>query len=289
MDPPPRFYAFACDFRAVPPAAVERAASGPARLASTTPYNVGVTPGRSRRLVVAALAAGALLSAARFLPVREWAFELQRWIAGLGLVGMLLFAGIYAAGALLLAPVWLLTVIAGLTYPPATAFLLVSAVSTLSAGLAFWIARRFARARVEEMARRDPRLAAVDRAVARGGWKVVFLLRLSPAVPYALSNYLFGVTAISFGPFLLASWIGMMPGALLYVSLGEAGRAALLDGSRRTPAEWAALAVGLLATAAATVWIARAARRELARSRREEGCAPEPDERATAAAAGARP
>jgi len=248
-----------------------------------------VTPGRSRRLVVAALAAGALLSAARFLPVREWAFELQRWIAGFGLVGMLLFAGIYAAGALLLAPVWLLTVIAGLTYPPATAFLLVSAVSTLSAGLAFWIARRFARARVEEMARRDPRLAAVDRAVARGGWKVVFLLRLSPAVPYALSNYLFGVTAISFGPFLLASWIGMMPGALLYVSLGEAGRAALLDGSRRTPAEWAALAVGLLATAAATVWIARAARRELARSRREEACAPEPDERATTAAAGARP
>jgi uncharacterized membrane protein YdjX (TVP38/TMEM64 family) len=252
-----------------------------------------VTLGRSARLAVAALAAAVLLSAATFLPVREWAIELQRWIASLGLAGMLLFAGVFVAGALLLAPVALLTIVAGLTYPPATAFLLVSAVSTLSAGLAFWIARRFARARVEEIARRDPRLAAVDRAVARGGWKVVFLFRLSPAVPYAISNYLFGVTAISFGPFLIASWIGMMPGALLYVSLGAAGRAALeVDGRGRTPAEWAALAVGLAATAAATVWIARAARRELAKARPEEGCAPEADESAagaTATTAGARP
>jgi uncharacterized membrane protein YdjX (TVP38/TMEM64 family) len=125
------------------------------------------------------------------------------------------------------------------------------------------IARRFARARVEELARKDARLAAVDRAVAREGWKVVFLLRLSPLVPYAISNYVYGVTAVAFGQFLLASWIGMIPGTLLYVSLGAAGRAAVGGSAGRTPLEWAALAVGLAATVAVTAFVARAAKKEL--------------------------
>jgi uncharacterized membrane protein YdjX (TVP38/TMEM64 family) len=214
-----------------------------------------------------AAASVALLVAARLLPVREWVAAFQTWIAGLGAAGMLLFAAAYAGGTLLLAPVWLLTVVAGITYPFWTAFALVSAVSTLSAALAFAIARRFARARVERLTRRDERLAAVDRAVAREGWKVVFLLRLSPLVPYGVSNYVYGITAVAFGPFLLASWIGMMPGTFLYLSLGAAGRAAVAGPASRTPAEWAALGVGLAATVAVTAFVARAARRELVRGR----------------------
>ena len=224
-----------------------------------------ISTGRVRLAAVVAVAA-ALLVAARFLPLREWVGALQTAIAGLGIAGMLLFAGVYVAGTLLLAPVWLLAVVDVLTYPFWTAFALVSAVSTFAAAVAFTIARRFARTRVEELARRDPRFHAVDRAVARGGWRVVFLLRLSPLVPYAVSNYLFGVTAIPFGAFVLASWIGMMPGTLLYLSLGAAGRVAA-GPAGRTPAEWAALGVGIAATIAVTAWIGRAARRELARER----------------------
>jgi uncharacterized membrane protein YdjX (TVP38/TMEM64 family) len=232
-----------------------------------TPYNGCVTSRSWGRLAVAAMAAGALLVAGRVLPLREWVAQFQAWIAGLGFAGMLLFAAAYAGGTLLLAPVWFLTVVAGLTYPFWTAFALVSAVSTLSAALAFGIARRFARSRVEELARRDARLAAVDRAVAREGWKVVFLLRLSPLVPFAISNYVYGITAVAFGPFLLASWIGMLPGTFLYVSLGAAGRAAVGDAGGKTPAEWAVLGIGLAATVAVTAFVGRAAKRELAKAR----------------------
>jgi uncharacterized membrane protein YdjX (TVP38/TMEM64 family) len=84
------------------------------------------------RLAVAAMVAAALFVAVRFLPLRDWVAQFQGWIAGLGVAGMLLFAAAYAGGTLLLAPVWLLTVVAGLTYPFWTAFALVSAVSTLS-------------------------------------------------------------------------------------------------------------------------------------------------------------
>ena len=105
-----------------------------------------------------------------------------------------------------------------------------------------------------------PRFEAIDRAVREGGWKIVALLRLSPAVPFTLQNYLYGLTGIRFWPYLLTSWLAMLPGTFLYIYLGHLGRAGVeaASGERsRTPAEWAMMIVGLLATVAATVYITR--------------------------------
>jgi uncharacterized membrane protein YdjX (TVP38/TMEM64 family) len=145
-------------------------------------------------------------------------------------------------------------------------FVAVSAGSTLGAAGAFLIARHLARERVERRAAADPRFAAIDQAVGREGWKIVLLTRLSPLFPFTLLNYLYGLTRVRFGAYLLASWIGMMPGTLLYVYLGVAGRAVAetTAGQRsRTPQEWALFVVGLLATAAVTVYVTRLARQAL--------------------------
>ena len=219
--------------------------------------------------VAAAAAVAVLVAAGRLLPIRQSVASFQGWIAALGPAGMLVFAAAYVASGLLLGPTWLLTLVAGLTWGVAAGLPLVSAVSTLTAALAFLIARHFARARVEAYARRNATFAAIDRAVALKGWRIVFLLRLSPVVPYAASNYLYGVTAVRFGPYVLASWIGMLPVTLLYVYLGAAGQAAIGGVRARGPWEWAALGLGLLATAAVTVWGAAVARRELAKNRVE--------------------
>jgi uncharacterized membrane protein YdjX (TVP38/TMEM64 family) len=89
-------------------------------------------------------------------------------------------------------------------------------------------------------------------------------------VPFSLSNYLYGLTAVGFWPYL-ASWVAMLPGTALYVSLGAAGRAAAGagKGEQRSPWEWALLAAGLVATLVVTVVLARAARRGLAKSHLE--------------------
>jgi uncharacterized membrane protein YdjX (TVP38/TMEM64 family) len=91
-------------------------------------------------------------------------------------------------------------------------------------------------------------------------------------VPFSLSNYLYGLTAIRFGPYVLASAAGMLPGTVLYVYLGVAGRAAAAasTGEARSPLEWAALGAGLAATVVATVLITRMARRELRKVRLEK-------------------
>jgi len=110
-------------------------------------------------------------------------------------------------------------------------------------------------------------LRGVDRALEREGLKVVLLLRLSPLIPYNALNYALSLTGVGLRDFVLGSWIGMLPGTLLYVWLGAGARslAAVVSGTYQRPAAWLILfGAGLVATAIAVALITRAARRALA-------------------------
>jgi uncharacterized membrane protein YdjX (TVP38/TMEM64 family) len=88
-------------------------------------------------------------------------------------------------------------------------------------------------------------------------------LRLSPAIPFNVQNYLYGLTPIRFWPYAVTSWIAMLPGTFLFVYIGHISGAAVGDDRQRTRAEWAMLAIGLLATIAVTLYVTRLARRRL--------------------------
>ena len=214
------------------------------------------------------LAGGALLLKA--LPVEAAFLRLEGATKAMGWLGLVAYGAAYMVAALAFIPGSALTLGAGAIFGPWRGLALVSLASTASAALAFLIARHLARHRVESLARSYPRFQAVDRAIAEGGWKVVALLRLSPAMPFSAGNYLFGLTAVGFWPYVLASWIAMLPGTFLYVYLGHAGRAAAA-GSGRTPAEWALLGAGLVATVAVTAYVTRLARRGMSRPAGLEG------------------
>jgi uncharacterized membrane protein YdjX (TVP38/TMEM64 family) len=195
----------------------------------------------------------------RLLPLADWLAVLRGWIAGLGWWGVALFALIYIVGAVVLAPAGLLSIVAGFAYG-FWGLPLVVVVATIGAALAFLIARYAARERVRLWLRGRRNLAAIDRAVAEDGWKIVLLLRLSPAVPFNLQNYAFGVTAVSFAEFVAATFVGIIPGAALFTYVGVLGG----ESAEAGPVKWALFAAGLAATAAAAVLVARKARAKLA-------------------------
>jgi uncharacterized membrane protein YdjX (TVP38/TMEM64 family) len=217
----------------------------------------------SRKWVVLAATIVALIVAARLLPVREWLASFQEWVKGMGAAGLVLYGVVYVAAVVLFVPGILLTLGAGYLFGLGRGIILVSAASTIAAALAFLIARYLAREAVERQARKNAKFAAIDRAIGKEGWKVVALLRLSPLVPFSLSNYLYGLTSLEFLPYVATSWIAMLPATVLYVYLGAAGRT-IGQGARRSPWEWALLAVGLAATAAVTILLTKVAKRELA-------------------------
>jgi len=222
------------------------------------------------RWVLLALAAAGVLAAGRLLPMASWTRQLEGWISGLGAAGYLAFFAIYVVAALLLVPGAALTIAAGFLFGLLRGTATVFLAATTAAGLAFLIARHVARGAVEARARKDRRFSAIDKAIGERGWKVVALLRLSPAVPFSLSNYFYGLTAIRFWPYLLASGLAMLPGTVLYVYLGAAGKAAA-RGAGRTALENVYLALGLAATVAVTVYLTRVARKALRKAGTEAG------------------
>jgi uncharacterized membrane protein YdjX (TVP38/TMEM64 family) len=204
----------------------------------------------------------------KFLPVQEWLGDFNDWVGQMGTAGTLIFVIVYAVATVLLAPGVILTIGAGFAFGLWKGFLAVSAGSTLGAALAFLVARFIARDKVEAIALRNEKFQRIDNAIGRQGAKLIFLLRLSPVIPFNLSNYFYGLTGVRFWPYVLASWIGMMPGTFLYVYIGTAGKAAVsaaagAEAMKRGWQYWTFLSVGLVATVIVTIWVTKIARNAL--------------------------
>ncbi|ELP31041.1 VTT domain-containing protein [Rhodopirellula baltica] len=210
-----------------------------------------------------AVVVASLLVIIRTLPFDVVTSAMNEWIGSLGWWGPVVLVLLYIIATVLFVPGTILTLAAGAIFGLLVGTIVVSIGSTIGAALAFLISRYVARERVAELAKDNRRFAAIDRAIEEGGWKIVGLLRLSPALPFNLQNYLYGLTPIRFWPYVLTSWIAMLPATFLYVYLGHVTGAAVGADRERTTAEWAMLAVGLLATIAVTVYVTRLASRKL--------------------------
>lgn len=211
------------------------------------------------------LIVAAVMLLVRALPVDELKSALEAWVADLGFWGPLIFGVVYVAATVLLIPASVLTLAAGAVFGLGLGLVTVSLASTTGAACAFLIARYLARERVQRLAERNDKFGAIDDAISEGGWRIVAMLRLSPAVPFGLQNYLYGLTRLRFVPYVLTSWIAMLPGTLLYVYLGLVAGSAAAGGGGRSPAEWVLLVVGLLATLGVTIYITKLAQKQLAK------------------------
>lgn len=202
----------------------------------------------------------------RTLPLADWLAVFNARVQGLGVAGLAIYSIVYAVATVLLLPGSLLTLAAGAAFGLLPGFASVLVGASVGAALSFLVSRHLARQRVEEWIREKPRFAAVDRAVAKEGWKIVFLTRLSPIFPFNFQNYAYGLTRIRFWHYALASAIGMIPGAFLYVYLGTVGRTGLeaaAGGEEVQTLKLVLQIVGLLATVAVTIYITRIATRAL--------------------------
>jgi len=140
-----------------------------------------------------------------------------------GPLGYVAYMVVYAGLELLAVPAIPLTMTAGVIFGPVVGTGVVSLSATAAATGAFLIARYVARDRFAEWANKNPKFAAIDKAIGKDGFRVVALLRLSPLLPLAASNYLYGLTSVDLGSYVLASWLGMLPGTAAYVGAGSYG------------------------------------------------------------------
>lgn len=219
------------------------------------------------RLSAAALLVLAALAVWRFAP-RDVARvgRLLDAARGLGFWGPVCLAAAYVPAALLLVPGSLLTLLGAFTFGMSRAFIAVSAGSTAGACAAFLLSRYLLRGWAERKLAQSSRLRALDQAVEEQGFNIVFLARLSPLLPFGVLNYAFGATKISFGRYALATWLGMLPGMLMYCYLGSAAKQLtdLAAGNASAgPVQQALFFVGLAATVVVTIFVTRTAAKAL--------------------------
>ena len=214
------------------------------------------------------LAAAMLIVAAKVFNAQELLKNSLDWIRGLGPLGIAVFALIYVMACIFFIPGSVLTLGAGASFGVVKGSAIVSLSSTIGAACAFLIGRYLARNWVESKIEGNQKFKAVDDAVAKEGWKIVGLTRLSPLFPFNLLNYAYGVTKVALRDYVLASWIGMMPGTVMYVYIGSlAGDVATLDSGTGSHAQsapqWVIRVVGLIAAVAVTVAVTRIAKKAL--------------------------
>ncbi|TAK01242.1 MAG: DUF3047 domain-containing protein [Candidatus Manganitrophaceae bacterium] len=136
---------------------------------------------------------------------------IERW----GAWGPLLYILIFAIAPVLFLPGLPITLAAGLAFGPLWGTVYASIGSTLGAGLAFLVARYFARDAVLDML--GERWRWIEEGVSKRGWVFVAITRFVPIFPYIFLNYAFGLTRIRFATYLFTSWLFMLPVTAAYV------------------------------------------------------------------------
>ena len=197
----------------------------------------------------------------------DWIEPLVRRLADLGGWGPVLFVAVYVLAAVTLAPAFLLTFSAGAVFGLWRGTLLTYVGAVLGASAVYAVAAPLARSRVLRWIDRDPRVSATRRAVVKDSAWIMFLLRLSPLVPYNLLNYALALSGVTYRDYLLAS-VGMIPAIMMYAYYGtvagDVTRVLAGVSPRRGTEYYVMLGVGLIATFVATHMISRAAKKAMA-------------------------
>jgi uncharacterized membrane protein YdjX (TVP38/TMEM64 family) len=180
--------------------------------------------------------------------------------------GALVFVPLYALWVTLLLPgVWA-SMLAGALYGTWWGSLIVFVGACLGAEAAFLLGRTWLRNWARRRLAAVPKLLAIEQAVSREGLKMVLLTRLSPAFPFSLLNFAYGLSEVSLRDYSIGL-IGILPGTILFCGLGalagDVARFGEVLSGEADAGTWALRIGGLLATVASVWLVGRSAQRAL--------------------------
>ena len=167
-----------------------------------------------------------------------------------GWLGVLAYAGAIVLLQMVIIPLAPTALGAGGVFGFWKGFIAITLGTNGGAAINFLISRHLARNAVNRWLGHHEKFRLIDSAVGREGWKIIALLRLCP-IPFGLANYAYGLTAIGFWPYFLATFFAIIPANCFFVWLGSTAQHGLAAATgaeqARHPGEYAFLAIGLIA------------------------------------------
>lgn len=145
---------------------------------------------------------------------------LRGWIDGFGALAPIVFIVVYAVAVVAFLPATPLTLLAGLVFGAVWGTLWAWIGATLGATLAFLVGRYAARGLVDSWKADNERVRQLDEGVEKHGWRMLLVTRLVPVFPFSLQNYVYGLTKIGLGTYVLLTAVCIVPGAAVYTFAG---------------------------------------------------------------------
>ena len=167
---------------------------------------------------------------------------------------------IAASGVL---PASVLGIAAGALFGVVAGFAAAALGTMVGALLAFGLARSLFRPVIARALSRRPGLARMEQALARDGWKLVCLIRISPVMPFAVTSYALGLSSVRFRAYVLGT-LASLPPLLAYVLAGRLAGLGALQLGAGAGADWVALGIGGAASLALAWYVMRLLRRACA-------------------------
>lgn len=163
-------------------------------------------------------------------PLRHWLADHQRWVQAIEQGGMGAFLAAHVTLTVMGIPGTVLAVTGGLVFGAAWGTVLSLVGGTSGAIAAFYLARYYGHAWAERHFSHHKRLRWFRRSVEQRPLSFVLAVRFFPISPFTVVNFLFGLTPIALKPYALGTALGILPGTILYASLGATGKTALATG-----------------------------------------------------------
>ncbi|MBI3019250.1 MAG: TVP38/TMEM64 family protein [Deltaproteobacteria bacterium] len=146
--------------------------------------------------------------------------NIKQWILQKGPLAPAFFIVLYSLSTLLFIPGSILTILGGLIFGVTRGTLFVLVGANIGALACFFIARYLGRKTVHKWI--HGKTEKLEQKIKSHGFYVVFWLRIIPTFPFSVLNYVLGLTSVTFKDYAWASFLGMIPGTFVYVSLGNA-------------------------------------------------------------------
>ncbi len=165
----------------------------------------------------------AIIAAVFLTPIRDylnidklsdWLFSIKEQPFSEAIYGL-----IYVIGVIIVIPGAALTALAGVLFGFVKGSIIVVIASNIGCHITFLLARYLGGDFIQKRIKEDSFVDKMSEKMTDNGFLVMLYMRLLPIFPFNVINYASGLTPIKYKDYAIATFIGMLPGTLVYVYL----------------------------------------------------------------------
>lgn len=144
--------------------------------------------------------------------------QIKEFVLSYGVFAPIIFIILFTFVPLTLFPDAILAIAGGLIFGLFEGSIYIMIGALCGATLSFYLARFYGSWLREKL--KGEKFLNIDEQVKNNGFLIIFLLRLIPLVPFDIISYSAGFSSIRYKDFILATFIGIIPGVLVYANIG---------------------------------------------------------------------